>query len=98
MNPKPAEYYEAWYHAAVALQKQTASPTLARQTLASVMRLSPTLGSPEMKAKYQELVDQDSASERPTSRRTELANRHADPQTSRPERIDPRCRTAAPGS
>ena len=55
MSPKPVEYFDAWYHAAVALQKQN-KPVLARQTVASVMRLSPTLGSPEMKAKYDELI------------------------------------------
>ncbi len=57
MTPKPADYYDAWYHAANALQKQ-GKPDLARQTVASVMRLSPTVGSPEMKAKYQDLLKQ----------------------------------------
>ncbi|WP_435006374.1 tetratricopeptide repeat protein [Tundrisphaera lichenicola] len=55
MRPKPKEYFEAWYHAAVALQRQ-GNLALAKQTLASVMRLSPDLGDPEMKAKYQELA------------------------------------------
>jgi len=55
MNPKRDEYFESWYHAAEAVRKD-GNPTLARQTVASVMRLSPTLGNPEMKAKYQELV------------------------------------------
>jgi len=55
MSPKPVEYFDAWYHAAVALQKQN-KPVLAKQTVASVMRLSPAVGSPEMKAKYDELI------------------------------------------
>ena len=57
MNPKPADYFDAWYHAATALQKQ-GKPDQARMTIASVMRLSPTVGSPEMKAKYQDLLKQ----------------------------------------
>ena len=57
MNPKPADYYDAWYHAATALQKQGKND-LARQTVASVLRLSPTVGSPEMKAKYQDFLKQ----------------------------------------
>ena len=57
MNPKPPDYYDAWYHAAAALQKQ-GKPDLARTTVASIMRLSPTVGSPEMKAKYQDLLKQ----------------------------------------
>ncbi len=57
MNPKPNDYYDAWYHAATALQKQ-GKPDLARSTVASVMRLSPTVGSPEMKIKYQDLLKQ----------------------------------------
>ena len=54
MNPKPSQYYEAWYQAAFALDKH-GDHALARSTLASVMRLSPSLGSPEMKAKFQDL-------------------------------------------
>ncbi len=57
MSPKPVEYYDAWYHAAYALQKQ-GKADLARQTAASVMRLSPAVGNPEMKAKYQALIKQ----------------------------------------
>ena len=55
MSPKPLEYYEAWYNAAVALQKQ-GKPEIAKKTVASVMRLSPNLGNPEMKAKYEDLA------------------------------------------
>jgi hypothetical protein len=55
MRPKPAEYYDAWYHAALALWKD-GQATLARQTLGSVMRLSPNLSGPEMKAKYEDLI------------------------------------------
>lgn len=57
INPRPVDYYDAWYHAAMALQKQ-GKPDLARTTVASVMRLSPAVGSPEMKAKYQDLLKQ----------------------------------------
>ncbi len=57
MNPKPEDYYDAWFHAAQALQKQ-GNNTLARQTVATVMRMSPTVGSPEMKSKYQDLLKQ----------------------------------------
>jgi len=57
MNPKPVDYFEAWYHAAVALQKQ-GKPDLARQTVASVSKLSRDLGSPEMKAKYEAFAKQ----------------------------------------
>ncbi len=56
MNPKPIQYYEAWYQAAEALDKH-GDHALARTTLASVMKLSPALGSPEMKAKYQNLLN-----------------------------------------
>ena len=56
-SPKPVEYYDAWYHAALALKKQ-GKATQARQTLNSVMRLSTNVGGPEMKAKYQELLSQ----------------------------------------
>jgi hypothetical protein len=54
-SPKPVQYYEAWYQAAKALQSDGKS-TLAKQTLAGVMRLSPKVGNPEMKAKYDELI------------------------------------------
>jgi tetratricopeptide (TPR) repeat protein len=54
---KRDEYFEAWYHAASVLAKQGKS-TQAKQTLKGVMRLSATLGSPEMKAKYLALLEQ----------------------------------------
>jgi tetratricopeptide (TPR) repeat protein len=56
-NPKPPSYFEAWYQAALALQKQ-GQKDMARTTIASVQRLSPTVGSPEMKAKYDTLLKQ----------------------------------------
>ena len=56
-RPKPVEYYEAWYHAAFALNREGKTKE-AKQTLGGVMRLSPTLGSPEMKQKYQALLEQ----------------------------------------
>lgn len=54
---KPLEYYEAWYHAAISLNKG-GKPKEARQTLASVMRLSASVGGPEMKSKYKTLLNQ----------------------------------------
>ena len=55
MRPRPASYFDAWYHVAWVLyqQKETAK---AKQTLMGVMRLSPSVGGPEMKTKYQALV------------------------------------------
>ncbi len=57
MTPKPVDYYEAWYRAAVALDKQ-GKPDLAKTTLANIMKLSRDVGSPEMKAKYQDFAKQ----------------------------------------
>jgi cellulose synthase operon protein C len=54
---KPEAYYDAWYHAALAL-KEEGKGKEAKQTLASVMRLSANVGGPEMKQKYKTLLDQ----------------------------------------
>jgi outer membrane protein assembly factor BamD (BamD/ComL family) len=56
-RPRPVAYFEAQYHAALALQglKQNAQ---AAQLLKGVLTLSPTAGSPEWKAKYAELIGQ----------------------------------------
>ena len=54
---KPVEYYDAWYHAAIALKSEGKSKE-AKQTLASIMRLSTNVGGPEMKLKYKTLLDQ----------------------------------------
>jgi hypothetical protein len=56
-RPKPPEYYDAWYHTALALYKD-GKPVEAKKTLASVLRLSPTVGTPEIKAKYESLLKQ----------------------------------------
>jgi len=56
-RPKPVEYYDAWYHAALALNREGKAKE-AKQTLAGVMRLSPTLGNAEMKLKYKTLLEQ----------------------------------------
>jgi len=55
IRPHPASYFEAWLHAAEATAKgkQTAQ---ARQILTGIIRLNPTLGSPEMKKKYEDLL------------------------------------------
>jgi tetratricopeptide (TPR) repeat protein len=57
VRTKPVAYYDAWYHAALAL-KEEGKAAEAKQTLNSVMRLSPAVGAPEMKAKYNELLRQ----------------------------------------
>lgn len=54
-GPKPIEYYEAYYHVAYTLWKQK-KPAEARQTLARIIKLSPTVGTPAMKAKYEDLL------------------------------------------
>ena len=54
-RPRPESYYDAWYHVAWGFSKQN-NPTKARQALLGVMRLSPNVGGPEMKAKYQGLL------------------------------------------
>jgi tetratricopeptide (TPR) repeat protein len=56
-RPRPLSYYDAWYHAAYALAAQKQS-TKARQTLNGIMRLNPGVGSPEMEAKYEQLLHQ----------------------------------------
>jgi tetratricopeptide (TPR) repeat protein len=54
---KPLEYFEAWYHVAVVLNS-SGKPKEAKQALASIMKLSPAVGGPEMKDKYKKLFDQ----------------------------------------
>jgi cellulose synthase operon protein C len=54
-RPRRLEYYDAWYHIAWALSQQRET-LKARQTLQGIMRLTPTVGSPEMKAKYEALL------------------------------------------
>lgn len=55
IRPHPASYFEAWLHAAEAAAKdqQTAQ---ARQILTGIIRLNPTVGSPAMKKKYDDLL------------------------------------------
>ncbi|MGP0066265.1 MAG: tetratricopeptide repeat protein [Isosphaeraceae bacterium] len=54
MRPRPVFYYDAWYHVALVLSKQK-EMVKARQTLLGVMRLNPSVGNSDMKAKYQAL-------------------------------------------
>ena len=54
-RPRPAEYYECWYHVA-RCQLEKGTPDSARKTLKSVMALSNTLGTPEIKQKYEQLL------------------------------------------
>lgn len=56
-RPRPAEYYDAWYHAAYCRLKAGES-AMALKTLKARMKLSPSLGSPEMKKKYHDLLAQ----------------------------------------
>jgi tetratricopeptide (TPR) repeat protein len=56
-RPRPIQYYEAQYHAALALQG-LGQKAQATQVLKGVMTLSPAVGSPDWKAKYQELLGQ----------------------------------------
>ena len=56
IRPRPLAYYDAWYHAAYALSQQNQTKK-ARQTLNGVMRLNPDVGSPEMKAKYEQFLE-----------------------------------------
>lgn len=55
-RPRPLSDYDAWYHAAYALHHQNEN-TKARQTLNGIMRLNPGVGSPEMKTKYEQLLN-----------------------------------------
>ena len=55
IRPRRLEYYDAWYHIAWALSQQRET-VKARQSLQAIMRLTPTVGSPEMKAKYEALL------------------------------------------
>ena len=55
IRPRRLEYYDAWYHVALAMSQQRET-TKARQTLQGIMRLTPAVGGPEMKAKYETLL------------------------------------------
>jgi hypothetical protein len=55
MRTRPLAYYDAWYHMAYALHQQKDNAK-ARQTLNGIMRLTPGVGSPEMKSKYEQLL------------------------------------------
>ncbi|MEW4567733.1 tetratricopeptide repeat protein [Tautonia sp. JC769] len=54
-RPRRPEYYECWYHVALC-QFNKGSKDAARRTLKSVMALSTTLGSPEIKQDYEQLL------------------------------------------
>jgi cellulose synthase operon protein C len=68
MSPKPTQYYEAWYQAALDLKaigdaerdatKKRSNYDMAKATLRSVMKLSNNLGTPEIQAKYDQLTKQ----------------------------------------
>ncbi len=55
-RPTRLEYYDAWYHISYAYM-QMKQPLNSKRALQGIMRLSPSVGSPEMKAKYQALLN-----------------------------------------
>jgi tetratricopeptide (TPR) repeat protein len=55
VRPRRLEYFDTWYHVALAMSQQRQTQ-MARQTLEGILRLSPSVGSPEMKAKYKALL------------------------------------------
>jgi hypothetical protein len=55
MRTKPPEYYDAWLHVAQAMYSLK-NRAEAIATLKGVMTLTPTVGSPEMKAKYDAML------------------------------------------
>ena len=54
-RPRPAEFYECWYHVAWCYQ-QAGNDDYARRTLKSILALSPTAGTPELKSRYVALL------------------------------------------
>lgn len=56
VKPRRSEYYEAYLHMAEAL-RGLGQKDQAAATLRGVMTLSPSVGTPEMKAKYQAFLD-----------------------------------------
>jgi tetratricopeptide (TPR) repeat protein len=56
-RPRKPQYYEAWYHVALAMNRDGKGKE-AKQTLGSIMRLSPKVGGAEMKKKYETLLAQ----------------------------------------
>lgn len=55
VRPRRPDYYDAWYHVAWALYREGKTQS-ARQTIQGIMRLTPGVGSPEMKARYESLL------------------------------------------
>jgi tetratricopeptide (TPR) repeat protein len=55
VRPRRVDYYDAWYHIAWVMSQQRQTQK-ARQTLQGIMRLTPAVGGPEMKAKYEALL------------------------------------------
>ncbi len=55
VRPHRAEYYDVWYHVALVLSRE-GEAVKARRTLLGIMRLTPGVGGPEIKAKYQALL------------------------------------------
>jgi tetratricopeptide (TPR) repeat protein len=55
VRPRRADYYDAWYHIAWVLSQQRQT-LKARQTLQAIMRLTPAVGGPDMKSKYEALL------------------------------------------
>ena len=57
VRPRQSQYYEAWYHVALSMNHEGKGKE-AKQALGGIMRLSPKVGSPEMKKKYESLLSQ----------------------------------------
>jgi TolA-binding protein len=55
MRPRPVQAFDAWFHVSYGWWKK-GNRTKATEVLKSVMILSPSVGSPQMKAKYQKLL------------------------------------------
>ncbi len=54
-KPRPAEYFESWYHAASVLKSQGKAHEAAAM-LKGIMRQDPKVGTPEMKQKYENFI------------------------------------------
>lgn len=52
---KRPEYFDAWYHVAFGLDRM-GQPAEAKKVLHSIMALSPAVGTPEMKKKYEDFL------------------------------------------
>lgn len=54
-HPRPPEFFDAWYHVAWCYH-QSGNDAYAKRTLKSLMAVSDSLGSPEIKSKFESLL------------------------------------------